>query len=296
MAVRTNLDMDVLRTIVAGFDLGSFARAADRLGRSQSAISTQLRRLEAQVGQPLVQKAGRGLKPTLAGENLLGYARRILELNDEAVAMLHDSDVAGWVRLGVPQDFAESALPAVLGRFARAHPKVRIEARADRNFRLVESIRRGDLDLALTWSDGDETAHAERIAQVPIAWIAHPECAALETLGREPLPLVAFDQPCIFRSAGVTRLDTAGIPWRLVFTSPSLSALWAATDAGLGIALRTPVGMPKSLAVLDPAAHGLPALPTTALSLHRAEAEPAPAVARLGEILKATVVEATQAQ
>lgn len=292
MLARLNLDTDVLRTLVTGFDLGSFARAAERLGRSQSAISTQLRRLEAQIGQPLVQKAGRGLKPTLAGENLLGYARRILELNDEAVAMLRDREVAGWVRLGVPQDFAESALPAVLGRFARAHPNVQIEARADRNFRLIESIRRNEVDLALTWSNGDETAHGERIARVPIAWIAHADCAALGRRGREPLPLVAFDQPCIFRTVGAARLDAAGIPWRLVFTSPSLSALWAAADAGLGIALRTPIGMPKTLSVLDPAAHGLPTLPTTALSLHRAEAEPAPAVAKLADILRETVLEA----
>src|ERR1700688_2527074 len=100
MAHRTNLDMDVLRTFVTGFELGSFARAADRLGRSQSAISTQLRKLEEQVGQALVQRSGRGLALTAPGEELLGYAKRILELNDEAVDRLRAADLQGWVRLG----------------------------------------------------------------------------------------------------------------------------------------------------------------------------------------------------
>jgi DNA-binding transcriptional LysR family regulator len=120
MAIRTNLDMDVLRTFVTGFELGSFARAAERLGRSQSAVSTQLRKLEDQVGQPLVQKSGRGLVLTTAGEGLLGYAKRLLELNDEAVDRIRGADVDGWARLGLPQDFAESWLPAVLNRFSRA--------------------------------------------------------------------------------------------------------------------------------------------------------------------------------
>jgi DNA-binding transcriptional LysR family regulator len=127
MAVRTNLDMDVLRTFVTGFELGSFARAADRLGRSQSAVSTQLRKLEEQIGLPLVQKSGRGLALTTAGERLLSYAKRLLELNDEAVDTIRGSDLEGWVRLGLPQDFADTFLPAVLGRFSRAHPRVRVQ-------------------------------------------------------------------------------------------------------------------------------------------------------------------------
>src|ERR1700722_19005432 len=108
MALRTNLDMDVLRTFVTGFELGSFARAADRLGRSQSAVRTQLGKLEDQVGRPLVQKSGRGLMLTTAGESLLSYARRILDLNDEALDRVRGGAVEGWVRLGLPQDFAET--------------------------------------------------------------------------------------------------------------------------------------------------------------------------------------------
>jgi DNA-binding transcriptional LysR family regulator len=289
MAKRTNLDMDVLRTFVTGFELGSFTRAADRLGRSQSAISTQLRKLEDQIGQPLFRKSGRQLALTTAGEGLLSYARRILELNDETVDIIRGSDVEGWVRLGLPQDLADTWLPAVLGRFAQAHPKVRIEVLVDRSAFLVEKTIKGELDMSLAWGDGSGGPHAGRIADFPVAWIARPDWPGVQCLRGQPLPLAAFAPPCVFRSAGIAALDGAGIPWRLVFTSPSLSGLWAAAEAGLGLTLRTTISVPKSLAVLDPAAHGLPPLPSMPLALHRAEEQPAPAVSRLMDILLETV-------
>ena len=291
MAVRTNLDMDVLRSFVAGFELGSFARAADRLGRSQSAISTQLRKLEQQVGRPLVRKSGRGLALTTAGESLLSYARRVLALNDEAVDALQGAEVEGWVRLGLPQDFAERWLPGALGRFARAHPKVRIEVRVERNAHLVERTAKGELDLCLAWGDGSDAWHAERVADLPVAWIGRPGWEGLSSLGPEPLPLVAFEAPCVFRAAGIAALDAAGIPWRLVFTSPSLSGLWAAAEAGLGVTLRTAIGIPPALAMLDPASSGLPQLPSIRLALCRSEAEASPAVGRLADILRDVIAE-----
>jgi DNA-binding transcriptional LysR family regulator len=289
MTIRTNLDMDVLRSFVTGFELGSFARAAERLGRSQSAISTQLRKLEEQVGKPLVQKSGRGLALTAAGEGLLSYAKRLLELNDEAVDTIRGADVAGWARLGLPQDFAESWLPAVLSRFARAHPKVRVEVQVDRSAPLIDRIIKGELDIALTWDDGTAGPHGEKIGDLQISWIGRPDWPGVAALGGEPLPMAAFAPPCSFRSAAVAALDGAGIPWRLAFTSPSLSGLWAAAEGGLGVTARTSVSMPKSLVVLDPATTSLPPLPTVPLALHRAEAEPSPAVGRLAEILLETI-------
>jgi DNA-binding transcriptional LysR family regulator len=294
MAIRTNLDMDVLRTFVTGFELGSFARAAERLGRSQSAVSTQLRKLEDQVGQPLVQKSGRGLVLTTAGEGLLGYAKRLLELNDEAVDRIRGADVDGWARLGLPQDFAESWLPAVLNRFSRAHPKVRIEVQVDRSIPLAEKTIKGDLDIALAWGDGDGTVtapRAERVADFSMAWIGRADWPGVRSLGGEPLPLAAFAPPCSFRAAAVAALDDSGIPWRLVFSSLSVSGLWAAAEGGLGITARTTISMPKTLAALDPDLTGLPRLPAIPLLLHRAEAEPNPAVARLTDILLETIRE-----
>src|SRR4051812_24027511 len=141
-----NLDMDVLRTLVAAERLGSLQRAAVEIGRSQSAVSQQLRRLEDQVGERLFKKHGRGLVPTEAGEVVLAYARRILGLNDEAVAALRGHALDGRVRFGLPADFAESWLPAALGRFNRAHPSIRIEAVVDRNRPLLQPPHHGGLD------------------------------------------------------------------------------------------------------------------------------------------------------
>ncbi len=291
MAVRTNLDMDVLRTFVTGFELGSFARAAERLGRSQSAVSTQLRKLEEQLGEPLVKKAGRGLALTTAGEGLLSYAKRLLELNDEAVDAIRGSALEGWVRLGLPQDFADTFLPAVLGRFARAHPKVRVEVHVDRSAPMIEKTAKGDLDMALVWGNGTGHPHAQRVAELSVSWIGRPGWDGRPTMGADPqpIPLVAFEPPCSFRAAGIAALDEAGIPWRLVFTSPSLSGLWAAAEAGLGITPRTTISMPKALAALDADTTGLPHLPAVPLALHRAEAEPEAAVRKLTDIVLDTI-------
>ena len=272
-----NLDMDVLRTLAVAMDLGGFARAAERLGRSQSAVSLQMRRLEERVGRPLFRKQGRGLALTEAGEVVLGYARRILELNDEAVAAARGIAVDGSVRFGVPQDFGDAWLPGVLARFSRAYPAVTIEARVDRTNRLVKRIREGGLDLALLW--GNPLPHLTRVKRLPMVWIGARGFAAKR--GAE-LPLALFDQPCMFRQPGIEALERARHPWRLAFTSPSLSGLWAAASAGLGITIRTPLGLPSQLA---PLGRDLPKLPDIALSLHTAQASPIPAVARLREIV-----------
>src|SRR5579863_2664100 len=137
---QVNFDLASLRSFVTGMDMGSFAKAADKVGRSTSAISAQIKKLEEQAGKPLFRKAGRGLALTDAGQMMLRYARRLIELNDEAAAAVRGTDLEGWVRLGLQEDFGETLLPEVLGSFARAHPKVRIEARVARNADLVTRL------------------------------------------------------------------------------------------------------------------------------------------------------------
>ncbi|MBZ4371607.1 LysR substrate-binding domain-containing protein [Corallococcus sp. AS-1-6] len=284
MLPRINLDMDVLRTFVTAFELGSFARAAARVGRSPSAVSSQLRKLEEQVGRALVERSGRGLVLTGAGEALLGHARRILELNDQTVASLRGSELEGEVRLGLPQDFAETWLPRVLSAFARAHPAVRIEVRTERNAHLVNHVMTGKLDLALAWSSGARGC-SERVAELPLVWIGPPGWQGTGSRG-QPLPLIAFEAPCIFREACTTALDRKGLAWRIAFASPSLAGLWAAAEAGLGVTLRTAFGLPKTLAVLEPGPAGLPALGSIPVHLLRAEREPSETVAQLAGILR----------
>jgi DNA-binding transcriptional LysR family regulator len=287
---RIIFDLDVLRSFITGMDLGSFAKAADRLGRSTSAISAQMKKLEEQAGTPIFRKAGRGLALTEAGETMLAYARRLLDLNDEAAAAVAGIELEGWIRLGLQEDFGESLLPEVLGRFARAHPKVKIEARVVRNVELIERVTSGRLDLALAWSDGYRSAHCDKIAEVPMRWIApaYGEVGWNASMG-EPMPLASLEAPCLLRTIATKVLDHAGVPWRISFVSPSLGGLWAATAAGLGLAVRTPLGLPEKVRMLKPGEAGLPLLPTLDLVLHRAEADPDPATQRLASIVLQTV-------
>ena len=283
---RVNFDLDVLRTFVTGMELGSFARAANRLGRSTSAVSAQLKKLEEQAGTPVLRKSGRGMALTEAGETMLAYARRLLELNDEAATALHGAELEGWVRLGLQEDFGESLLTDVLGRFARAHPRVKVEVRIARNTELLERMTSGRLDLALAWDAGAATPHSQRVGTVPLRWIASVEgMAAWPRDDGEPLPLVMLEAPCIMRTAATTALDRANIPWRIAFTSASLAGTWAAIAAGLGVSLRTPCGLPSSVRALLPHETVLPSLGELGLCLHRADAESSPAVERLASII-----------
>jgi DNA-binding transcriptional LysR family regulator len=284
----TQLDLDALRSFVTGIDLGSFARAAARLDRSPSAISLQLRKLETQLGQPLTRKSGRGLALTEAGEALVGPARRLLALNDEPLAALRGPALAGPVRLGLPQDFAETWLPTLLGRFARQHPSVQVEVLVDTNAALLAGLGAGRLDLVLAWEAGQSEiwpgpAPLARL-DLPMAWIGPRE--GFVRVSDAPLPLVAFASPCLFRQAGLRALDAAAIPWRVAFTSPSLSGLRAAVAAGLGIALRVPHGLPPTLRVLEAAPANLPALPQIGLSLRASGARRSPALDRLADLLR----------
>jgi len=270
----TNLDMDALRSFATGVEMGSFARAAERLGRSTSAVSAQLKKLEEQAGIALVRKSGRGLALTDSGEALLSYARRLLELNDEAVGAVRGVELEGWIRLGLQEDFGEAMLPQVLGRFARAHPKVRIEGRIARNRELIEKIASGHLDLALAWDGGEAPALVERIADVPLCWLGSQSEGSPWSRGQaEPLPLAALEAPCLLRNIACAALDRQGQSWRLAFVSPSLGGLWAATAAGLGITLRTPIGLPRGVRMLDPVEAGLPVPPSLGLMLHRTDKE-----------------------
>jgi DNA-binding transcriptional LysR family regulator len=246
-----NLDLDALRSYVVGMECGNFALAAQRLCRSTSAVSAQLKKLEQQCGTALVARSGRHLVPTPQGELLLGYGRRLLDLNDETMRALKGELLQGEIRLGVQEDFGESLLPAVLGPFCRLHPRLRMTTRIDRNGPLTKGIKEGNLDMALTWQHPEERMDAHLIDLVSLQWIAHPNWDPAPLLARgEPLPLVLFDAPCLMRSRALKALDDAGIPWRIAFTSQSLGGIWAALQAGLGLTVRSTIGMPASLVPL----------------------------------------------
>lgn len=283
---RVTFDLDVMRSFVTGIELGSFAKAADRLARSTSAVSAQLKKLEDQAGTRLLRKSGRGMVLTEAGETMLGYARRLLELNDEAATAVRGIQLEGRVRLGMQEDFGENVLPEVLGRFKRAHPKLRVDVHIARNNALMQSLQSGRLDLALAWETETNMPHSEHIFTLPMRWIAAAG-QSIQTMrdAGEPVPLVVLDAPCLLRSAATNALDRAGVPWRIAFTSASLAGTWAAVKAGLGISVRTPLGLPPDLRALNAKEAHLPALPKLGLALYRGEAEAPPVVERLAELI-----------
>lgn len=278
-------DLDVLRTFVTGVEFNSFAKAADRLGRSTSAVSAQLKKLEEQVGSPVLAKAGRGLALTPVGEALLGHARHLLQLNDDIFATLHASQLQGAVRLGLQEDFGEHLLGEVLQRFARLYPMAQLEVRLGRSGELQGLIEADRIDLALVWENATRTPYSARIGETAMCWIGARNGPALAA--QSPLPLVLFDSPCVLRSIATRVLDDAQMAWRVALTSPSVAGIWAAVGAGLGITVRTRIGLPAHLQVLQE----LPALPPLGYVLHYASEQPAPAVLELARLIEASLVQ-----
>ncbi|KAB2887196.1 MAG: LysR family transcriptional regulator [Burkholderiaceae bacterium] len=290
----THLDLDVLRSFCTGVAVGSFAQAADKLGRSPSAVSAQLKKLESQAGTALLRKVGRGLELTEAGQALLAYAHRLLELNDEAVAAVRASELKGVVRLGLPEDLGENILPAVLGRFARAHPRVQIEVSSGKSDELLALYEGGALDLMLRWdlaagaeAPARSSSRVRELLRLPLHWIgpAHGRRADLcdqpwsTVLSAPPgaglpqpwqaLPLVLLTEPCPMRGLVTDTLSRHGLPWRHAFASASLAASWAAVASGLGLGVRTRLGLPAHVrAIAAEEAPALPGLPSMSLMQH----------------------------
>ena len=276
-----NLDMDVLRSLVAFVDHGTLALAAGRVGRTQAALSLQMRRLEEQVGEPLFRREARRLALTDAGETLVGYARRILALNDEAQHVVRATRLSGQLRFGASQDFGEAWLPPVLAQFRKAHPSVALEIRVDGGTRLVAAVESGEIDMALALGLGDRP-NAITIGHLPLVWVAHRD---FHWTRGTPLPLAVFTAPCRFRNKGVAALDSAGIAWTVALTSPGLHGVWAAVNAGLGVTIRTPEGLLPGLEVADRRLR-LPDLGNVDVSLYVARGRRSAAVESLADMLR----------
>jgi DNA-binding transcriptional LysR family regulator len=255
--MRLSFDIEALRVMVVGSELGSFARAAVQLGRSQSAVSMQLKRLEDQAGHALFQRSGRGLVPTEAGDALLAYARRIVAMHDEAAVALGASSALPVIRLGLPQDFFEDVMPEALASFSALRPNAHVEVRAGLNYALEEEVNAGRLDVALAFAEAGRGRSGELLASMPMFWFGRENLTNGTPEHQGDLPLVLFNHPCLFRQAALKSLDESGIRWRVSLTTPSLSGVWAALRFGLGMTVRTAHGVPVGIRRLD---IGLPRL------------------------------------
>ena len=239
-----NLPMDLLRTFTTINDLGGFTQAGDLLGRSQPAISLQIKRLEEMLEVSLFNRVG-GLKLTEEGEILYSYARKILEMNDTVCSRLSTPNLSGSVRLGTPNDFEVSFLPVLLSKFSRAYPDVTLDVHSDVSINLRQEYKKGTYDFVMTMDEypNHEFAEDDFIIE-PLSWAVGP---AFSLPHDQPVPLVLYPKGCIYRQHITQALNKANIPWRVLYCSSSLLGIKSAIKAGLGISALSINTMPKSL-------------------------------------------------
>ena len=230
-----DFDPALLRTFVAVCRHGSLSRAADQAGRAQSALSTQIRRLEEMVGKRLLHRTGRGMSPTTEGELLLSYANRILALGEAAAARLRERAVAGSVRIGLSEDVAVAALPAALGRLKRSCPHLHLEVVVDDGERLAARWQEGTLDVAVGVCAGFVDEPVETWS-VDLHWVCGIDDAPDPD---QPLDMIVYAEPCSWRRLVFDALTAAGRDFRVALTSHNVGATIAAVENGLGVAVLT---------------------------------------------------------
>ncbi|MFL1461873.1 LysR substrate-binding domain-containing protein [Roseococcus sp. DSY-14] len=279
------LDPELLRSfvLIAGGD--SVTAAARKVGRTQSAVSMQMRRLEELVGGALLERDARGLAPTEKGRWLLERARTLLALNEEILSHFRAAPLTGEVVLGSPDDYALDWLPGILAGFARTHPGIEVEVLCMSSDELARRLVESRVDLAII-TEG-QSRPGEEIWRGPLRWVG-PAGAALHR--RDPLPLALARAGCTWRSAAVAALGQAGRRVRVAYNSTTQSGCFAVALAGLALTVSTPTRLPPGLQWLGEA-EGMPALPDMGIQLALAErllgARPPPHVAALAEAIRA---------
>ncbi|WP_439407888.1 LysR family transcriptional regulator [Bradyrhizobium sp. DASA03076] len=278
----TTLDLDTLRALLAIVELNSFSRAAERLGRSQSAISLQIARLEAMIGHPLLERArGRVLGPTVKGAELVAHAREMIALNERAVTAMRRPASDAPIRLGMPADFLERDFASAVGEIRSRFPRAQLSVRTDLSARLAEDVDRGRLDLAF-YKRAPSNAADAAIAFEPMAWFGK---VPAPNRSDDAVPLVAFADGCAYRGEALRSLRLMGRDCSIACEARSLSALVGAVKAGLGYAaLPVKLGVRKSLQQASDLA-GLPRLNAVELALGIAEGCNLPFARAIGGII-----------
>lgn len=276
-----NLDLDLLRTLVTIEKTNTFSGAADALCKTQSAITQQMQRLEAQLGYTLFMKKGRRRILTPQGRQLADYGRRLLAINDEALRTVGQKQMEGEIRVGAPLDVADTILPPVLTHIARHAPKVRLEIRVDRSPFLMEALESGDIDLSIS-TRKNPALNGFALRTSPTVWI----CAAGYVYNkRSPLPLILADEPSIFRKIALQALEQTTLTWHINYLAPTLVGIKAAVRAGLGVTARSTEFLGADMRVLGEA-EGLPPLPPMTYWLWARKDTISPLTLHIYEMLK----------
>lgn len=259
-----NIPIDPLRTFLILAETRSFTETADRICRSQSAVSLQMKKLAEFCDAPLFNGSGKDLYLTQTGTYLADYGRRIIAINDECVRFMEGKSLGGKVRIGIPSDFAISFLPAALGRFSIDFPDVSLEVTCQLSGSLSRLLEAAQLDIVVALDERQTPLHLKAFWHDPMVWVGR---LSLQVSRLRPLPLVLFPDQCIYRSAILRSLGDADIPYRIAFSSESMAANQSAIEAGLGITALSLHSIPPTMQMLPDKA-GLPDLPAVNIGLY----------------------------
>lgn len=288
-----DIDTALLRTFVTLAETQSFSRTASRIGRSQSAVSGQIKKLEDLFGRSLLARDTRNVSLTAEGEKLLVHARQMIAAADAMLARFSVREVAGEVRFGSPEDFASAYLPDILAAFAQSHENVLLHVTCDLTLKLIEAFEAGEQELVIVKQD-PHALHtgAKPLWREELVWVGPPNGedtsfdAVRDSLAerKRPLPLVLSPAPCVYRSRATSALDSAHVAWTSVYQSPSHAGCAAAVRAGLGYAVMPRAMAPAGLAVFG-AAEGWPTLPEAEICL-LGQARLSPAAQALADFIE----------
>jgi DNA-binding transcriptional LysR family regulator len=281
-------DTGLLRSFVAVAESGGFTNAAKLLNSTQSTVSAQIQRLEEEAGRLLFVRSTRSVQLTSAGETLLGYARTILRLNEDARLRLSGVRHAGRVRVGANEDLTDSWLPKVLHRFGRQYPDVEVELEIGIGPRLFERVETEELDLAVGGLCNGQ-GEGRRLWSEPLVWAFS---AGVEV--PSVLPIAFFPEPCPYREAALRALAGGPKQWRIVTTSPSLAGVRAAAIAGLALTPLPLQTIRPGLRVLGKK-DKMPKLPEVEYVLHLRESDTRPTVSALGNLIREMAAKAISA-
>jgi DNA-binding transcriptional LysR family regulator len=284
------LDTDQLRSFLAIVDTGSFTRAAERVNKTQSAVSMHVRRLEEQLGCALFVKQGRGSRLSEEGEKLIDFARRMMQIEAGAMAALSRKGLSGRVRLGMPDDYSEFFLADILTRFSQRYPLVETSVVCDASISLAEPVRARALDLAIV-TDTEGMRGVEIIREDPLVWVASKR---FQLEADAPVPLALSSTICAWRKVAEDALRGCNRATRSVLASNNYAAIAPVVRAGLAVTVVPLVNVPADFRILGPES-GLPRLSTTRMGLIHAPGHASEEAAALADAIRETVGEWKQA-
>lgn len=274
-----NLDLTSLRSFVTVAETGGVTRAAGFLNLTQSAVSMQLKRLEESLGVSLLDRSSRQIALTSSGEQMLSYARKMVELNDEIYGRLTDKKFEGEITLGVPHDIVYPVIPHVLQRFNAEFPRMKVQLIASYTTSLKEQFARGEADIILT-TENQIDGKGEVLTSIPLRWVGAPEGGVQK---QNPVP-VALSRNCRFRPVAIAAMDREDLGWEMIIDTESDRSIEATVSADLAITVMLEGTEPPQLRLL-PVGNGLPDLPSQNIGLYVAEGEDTPTT-RLAELIR----------